>query len=174
MGPKLVMFALLPAAAISAAGLQPGLAVGQSYYRQGDFRRAAAHFQGALRANPNDAELNYWAGMAFQGRADLAAPFPGRYQAKALAHLRTAVELAPERQDYRRALFDYLLDSAGYSPASLREAAALLDGAPASDPDTIHMRWRLEREGAIALSGSARFDRVFLAIPRAAYLVVHK
>ena len=77
-------------------------------------------------------------------------------------------------KDYRRALFDYLLDSAGYSPASLREAAALLDGAPASDPDTIHMRWRLEREGAIALSGSARFDRVFLAIPRAAYLVVHK
>jgi tetratricopeptide (TPR) repeat protein len=168
------MLMLLSAAVSPAADLQPGLAVGQSLYRQGDFKRAAAQFEHALRADPENAELYYWTGMAYQGRADLATPFSRRYQTKALAYLRTAADLAPGRLDYRRELFDYLLDSARTSPAALREAAALVERAPSDDPELSHMRWRLEGERRIASSREARFDRIFLAIPRAAYTGTHK
>ncbi len=39
-------------------------------------------------------------------------PFSGRYNSKALLYLAKAVDLAPGLPDYRRELFDFLLDSA--------------------------------------------------------------
>ena len=48
-----------------------------------------------LRVNVYDAELNYWMGRAYQGRGDIATPFGGGYNSKALVYLRKAVALAP-------------------------------------------------------------------------------
>ena len=162
---------LLPLLAGHAASPLSELAIGRSYYEQGEFKRAMAHFRRALATNPDSAEVNYWTGMSYQGLSDVAAPFGGGYDSKALLYLTRASGLAPGRAEYRRALFDFLSDSAASSPRHLRLAREMLSNTPVSDPEYGYMRRRLERESSSSSSAEARFDRLFLAIPRIAVSV---
>jgi tetratricopeptide (TPR) repeat protein len=168
---QLLLTILLPL--ICGQGAEPGseFAAGRAQYEVGAFKKAATHFQRALKTDPDDPEVNYWAGMAYQGLADVAAPFGGRYNSKARLYLTKAVDLAPRRADYRRELFAFLLDSAAASPASLRLAVAMLRQTSEVDPEYNSMRRRLERETVMAGSMEARFDRLFLAIPGAAFRI---
>src|SRR6266852_3813700 len=105
----------LAALSSEAAAQGSEFATGRAYYTEGEFKKAAAHFQLALKVNPNDAESYYWMGMSYQVLGDIAFPFAGKYTSKARVYLTRATELAPGRPDYRRELFEFLLDSAGYS-----------------------------------------------------------
>jgi tetratricopeptide (TPR) repeat protein len=154
-----------------AAGQGPEFAAGRAYYAEGEFKKAAEHFQLALATNPNDAESCYWMGMSYQTLADIATPFGGKYNSKARVFLAKAVELAPGRRDYRRALFDFLLDSAGSSRMARRQAAAILRSVSESDPDYSDMRWRFEYESLVNPSADARLANLFLAAPRVAYRI---
>jgi tetratricopeptide (TPR) repeat protein len=141
---------------------------GRTFYADGEFKKAAAHFQLALKTNPNDAETHYWAGMSYQVLADIAAPFDGKYHAKARAYLTRATDLAPDRPEYRRELFDFLLESTRDSRSALRQAAGILRTTPESDPDYNDMRRRFQRESKLASSAQAQLGNLFLAAPRAA------
>src|ERR1043166_7560380 len=110
-------------------------AAGRVYYAEGEFKRAATFFQRAIEGRPDDAEAYYWAGLSFERLADIATPFGGRYNSKALDCLAKAVKLAPGRADYRKTLFDLLLDEDNASPAKLRQAADMLETMPHSDPE---------------------------------------
>ena len=90
----------------------------------------------------------------------------------AIVYLTKAGALAPGRQDYRRALFDFLADSGSESPAALRLAEGMLRRTPESDPEYKAMRRCLELERGMSSSAGARFDRLFLAIPRAGFRIV--
>jgi len=169
----LVILMLISAAGSPAADLRSDLAAGQDYYRQGDFKRALSYFRRALRVNVHDAELNYWMGRAYQGRGDVATPFGGGYNSKALVYLRRAVALAPDRAEYRRELFDFLV-SAEVSPARLRLAADLVSRASESDPEYSLMRRRLELATGMASSPHARLDRLMLGVPRTAFGVIER
>ena len=170
----LVMVMLVSAAGSPAADLRSDLAVGQDCYRQGDFKRAVSHFRRALRVDEYDAELNYWMGRAYQGRGDVATPFGGGYNSKALVYLRKAVVLAPDRGEYRRELFDFLLYSAEGSPARLRLAADLVSRTSESDPEYPLMRRRLELAERTAASPNARLDRLMLGVPRTVFGVMER
>jgi tetratricopeptide (TPR) repeat protein len=165
----LAILILLPVRGSEAAGHGSEFATGRAYYTEGDFKKAAAHFRVALKVNPNDAESYYWMGMSYQVLGDIAFPFAGRYTSKACVYLTRATELAPGRLDYRRELFDFLLDSAGSSRAALRQAEDLLRAVPEPDPDYSYMRQRFERERRANGSADARLGRLFLAIPRVTY-----
>lgn len=147
-------------------------AIGRQYYSDGEFKKAVTHFQLALKASPNDAQSHYWIGMSYQMLADIATPFGGKHNAKARVHLAKAVELAPNRQDYRRELFDFLLDSAVSSRTALPRAMGILQKMPESDPEYGDMRWRLEYESRVNSSAEVRLGRLFLAGPQAAYRTV--
>jgi tetratricopeptide (TPR) repeat protein len=170
----LVMLILVSAAGSPAADLRSDLAAGQDYYRQGDFKRAVSHFRLALRVNEYDAELNYWMGRAYQGRGDVATPFGGGYHSKALAYLRRAVALAPDRGEYRRELFDFLVYSADVTPARLRLAADVVSRTAESDPEYPLMRRRLELAMRMAASPNARLDRLMLGVPRTVFGVMQR
>src|SRR5579872_5317498 len=118
-------------------GAVPGreVARGKTWYLEGEFKKAAAVFESVIRANPENAEAWYWAGMSNQALGDIAFPFAGRQNARARKYLKTASILAPERPEYRMAYFDFLLDSSGNSRSALKEAAGLLATVPESDPD---------------------------------------
>ncbi len=161
--------ALLFLTVFAAFGQDSEVAAGRAYYAEGDFRKAAASFQLALKANSDDAEAWYWMGMSYQRLADIATPFGGRDFSKARGCLAKAMELAPGRPDYRDALFDLLLDSADSSRTALRDAAGILLTMPESDPDLSDMRRRLENERKVRSSANARLGRLFLMVPRAAY-----
>lgn len=168
---NLSVLILLGALGSEAAGQESEFAAGRAYYAEGEFKKAVAHFQLALKVNPNDAESYYWMGMSYQVLADIAFPFAGKYTSKARISLTRATELAPGRLDYRRELFDFLVDSAGSSRAAARQAADLLRTVPESDPDYSYMHQRFERERRENASANARLGRLFLAIPRATYSI---
>ena len=149
--------------------MESEFAAGRAYYVEGEFKKAAAHFQLALRVNPNDADSYYWMGMSYQVLAEIAFPFAGKYNSKARICLTKAVELAPTRSDYRRELFDFLVASAGSSRAVRRQAADLMRTVPEPDPDYNYMHRRFELERRINASADAQLGRLFLAIPRATY-----
>jgi tetratricopeptide (TPR) repeat protein len=154
-----------------AAGQGSEFAAGRTYYVEGEFRKAAAHFQLALRANPDNAETCYWTGISYRMLADIATPFGSRYNSKAREYLTKAMELAPSRPYYRQALFDFLLDSADSSRTALRDAAGILLAISESDPDYSDMRRRLEDERKVNSSANAHLGRLFLTAPRAAYRI---
>lgn len=170
----LVILALVSAAVSPAADLRSDLAAGQDCYRQGDFKRSVSHFRRALRVDRYDAELNYWMGRAYQGRGDVATPFGGGYYSKALVYLRRAVALNPASGEYRRELFDFLVDSADVSPVGLHLAAALVTQTSDSDPEYPLMRRRLELAGRIASAPNARLDRWMLGVPRMVFGVMQQ
>jgi tetratricopeptide (TPR) repeat protein len=170
---KLFLALLIPLAVLGSesAGQQSEFATGRAYYTEGEFKKAVEHFQLALKVNPNDAESYYWMGMSYQVLADIAFPFAGKYTSKARVYLTRATELAPGRSDYRRELFDFLVDSAGSSRAAARQAADLLRTVPEPDPDYSYMHQRFEYERRGNVSAEARLGRVLLAIPRATYRI---
>jgi tetratricopeptide (TPR) repeat protein len=166
----ILMFAVMPVG--QAADLVGSdFAMGRAHYTNGEFKKAASHFQRALRANPGDADAHYWLGMSYQVLGDIATPFGGSYNSKARVSLTRAMELAPGRPEFRRELFDFLLDSAASSRTALRQAAGILQAVPESDPEYDRMRLRLEDERSVNSSAEARVGRLMLAMPRTAYRI---
>jgi tetratricopeptide (TPR) repeat protein len=165
----LILFAGLCSGA--ARGQESEYATGRGYYTEGQFKKAAAHFQLALKANPDSAESYYWMGMSYEMLGDIAAPFGGKDNRKARVYLTKATELAPMRPEYRRELFNFLLDSNASSRATLRQAAGILRTLPESDPEYTLMRWELERESRANVSVEARLGCLFLAAPQAAWRI---
>src|SRR2546425_5948536 len=138
-----------------AAGQESEFAAGRAYYMEGELKKAVAHFELALKVNPNDAESYYWMGMSYRVLADIAFPFAGKYTSKAQVYLTRATELAPTRLDYRRELFDFLVNSSS-SRAAARQAADLLRRVSESDPDYSYMHRRFELERRANASADAR------------------
>jgi tetratricopeptide (TPR) repeat protein len=168
---NLAILTLLVAFSGPAAGQRSEIEAGRGYYTDGEFKKAAAHFQLALKTDPNSAEAYYWMGMSYQRLADIALPFGGGYNAKARVYLTRAVVLAPSRPDYRQELFEFLLDPAASSRSTLRQAAGILQTTSESDPDYSYMRGRFESESKANSSAEARLGRLFLAVPQAAYRI---
>ncbi len=170
---KLTLFLiLLTGFGAEGATEQSELAIGRASYAEGDFKQAIAHFQLAVKSNPADAEAYYWMGMSYQTLADIAFPFTGRYTSKARTYLTMAMELAPDCPDYRRELFNFLLDPGSSSRTGRRQAARILQLVSRNDPDYEIMTRQFERETKANGSADARLGRLFLAAPRAAYHIV--
>jgi tetratricopeptide (TPR) repeat protein len=148
------------------------LAAGRASYRDGEFQQAVGHFRRAILAQPLDAESHYWIGRSYETLADIAGPFGGRYHGLARTYLTKATELAPDRSEYRRELFDFLLDSTNFSRSEQRQAFAILVSSAESDPEYPALRSRFE--AALKASGSinSRLARLFLVAPQAAVGVV--
>lgn len=166
--PAILLTAVLGKA---APGQQSEFAIGRAYYSDGEFKRAAAHFQMAIRTSPDGAEAYYWSGMSYQMLADIAAPLGGKYNAMARVNLTKAAELAPYRLHYRRELFEFLLDSGRSSRSARRQAGAILRTVSESDPEYAGMRRRFEQARREESSPGARLGKLFLAAPRAVYRI---
>jgi tetratricopeptide (TPR) repeat protein len=167
----LTILTVLAVCICPAAGQRSEIETGRAYYTQGEFKKAAAHFQLALKTDPSNADSYYWMGMSYQRLADIALPFGGSYNAKARFFLTRAVELAPTRPDYRGELFEFLLDPAASSRSALWQAACILQTTAESDPDYSYMRGRFESGSKANSSAGARLGRLFLAVPQVAYRI---
>jgi tetratricopeptide (TPR) repeat protein len=165
---KMLILTSLMGLSADAATQRSEFITGRAYYAEGQFKQAIAHFQLSLQVNPSDADCYYWMGMSYEVLADIAFPFGGKSASKARVNLTKAADLAPGRLDYRKELFDFLLDPAGSSRAALRQAAGILQTVSPDDPDYEYMRRQFERESKANASADARLGRLFLAVPRAA------
>jgi tetratricopeptide (TPR) repeat protein len=153
---KLIILLCLAGLNIEAAAARSEFSVGQACYNNGEFKQAVLHFQQELRYHPRHAESYFWMGMSYQSLADIAFPFAGKDRSNARASLITAVELAPDEPDYRRALFNFLIDNAGTSRATLQQATEILRTVPPNGLDYASMRKQLERRSSKYASQEAR------------------
>ena len=83
-----------------ALALEPGKAsileaLGRAYFNQGDLQRAAERFRTIVDSNPLDHYGHFGLGLSYKRLGQASA---------ARRHLRMAVFLKPESEDYRRAL----------------------------------------------------------------------
>src|SRR5438270_777562 len=84
---------------VNAAELRTEYLKGREYYASGEFKKAAAHFERAVKGDPENAEKHFWLGKSYQVLAELGSPLFGTgATSKARNHLNKALELAPERK----------------------------------------------------------------------------
>jgi hypothetical protein len=107
---------------------------GRDYYASADFKKAASLFKIACDTN-NDAEACYWTGLSYERLADVRMPFGCGTDVKARQYFSKALSLAPDRREYRNALFDFLLNASDCLRTGLREAGEMLSAVPEADPD---------------------------------------
>ena len=167
---KLTWYIAMLIAILGAPGMaqQPELVAGRASYTDGEFKAAVVHFQRALQSDPHDAACHYWIGRSYETLADIAAPFGAKYRTLARAYLTKAADLAPGRPEYRRELFDFLLDSANFTRSEQQQAAGILLASAESDPDYDALSSRFEQARKAKSSVNARLGRLILAAPQAA------
>jgi tetratricopeptide (TPR) repeat protein len=171
MKPKMAAILLTAALGVTPAAEHSEFAIGRVYYSEGEFKKAAEHFRTAIRTSRDSAEAYFWTGMSYQMLADIAVPFGGKYNAMARANLTKAAELAPNRLEYRRELFDFLVDSGGSSRSAWRQAEDILRTVSESDPEYAGMRRRFEQARRANSAPEARLAGFFLVAPRAVYRI---
>ena len=132
------------------------LTAGKADYRSGEFKKAAAHFQLALTADPHNAEPHYWLGRTYETLADIATPFGHKYRSLARTHLIAATELAPGQPEYRHELFEFLLDS-----GDERRARDILLHSAESDPEYDSMLSRFQQTRRLNASFNGRLTWLF-------------
>jgi tetratricopeptide (TPR) repeat protein len=148
------------------------VSAGHNSYNAGNYKKAAAHFEKAVKTNPNDAAAYLWLGKSYALNGDLSGPLLGnRVLSKARASFAKAVELAPENHDYRREYFNFLLWT-DESKTALAQAERVLRTVPESDPDYVSMRWELLEGRNERKSAENRVAGIFLAVPKAAVRAV--
>jgi Flp pilus assembly protein TadD len=135
---------------------QSELTAGKVHYQSGEFKKAAAHFQLAFVADPRNPEPHYWLGRTYETLADIATPFGRKYRSLARTHLTAAAELAPAHPEYRRELFEFLLDS-----GDQRRARDLLLSSAESDPDYDSMLSRFQQTRRLNASFNGRLTSLF-------------
>lgn len=161
-----VILTAIAATSYAGAG-NSRMAAGHRYYAQAEFGKAASYFQEVCNTDA-DTDACYWAGLSYEMMEDVSIPLGCRIGAKARRYFSKAVSLAPERTQYRNALFDFLLNNAECSHASLRQAAEILSTVPESDPEYSLMRSRLQNQIRFSRSIDAHAAGLLLVIPHTA------
>ena len=146
-------------------------AAGRASYSEGEFRQAVVHFQRALQDEPRDAACNYWLGRSYETLADIAIPFGGKYRSLARTYLTKALELEPNRPEYRRELFDFLVDSDGFSHSERLQAMGILLASAETDLDYDYMRSRFDQACKLNSSANGRVSKLLLALPQATFRI---
>lgn len=108
--------------------------LGQSYFMQMDYKRAADTFERAVAAGPHTSDNFLWLGRAYGRRAEIAFPLQAPALAlKARANLEKAVELDPHNWEAVDDLFDYYLNAPGFLGGGMEKASHVAELVAAHD-----------------------------------------
>jgi Flp pilus assembly protein TadD len=120
--------------------------IGQSYFMQGDFKKAGEAFEKALALAPKNSELHRWMGNVYGRRAETGSVFtaPGNAR-KAHQYFEQAVELDPNNREAVANLFEYYLEAPGIMGGGIDKAERLVKRIAALDaPAALHAQAQLE------------------------------
>jgi tetratricopeptide (TPR) repeat protein len=139
---------------------------GHRDYAAAEFKKAASHFQQAIKADPNDADSWFWLGKSYEMLADIGGPLlAARTSLKARLYLAKALQLAPKNGDYRRELFQFLIVS-DHSPGALHLAKSIIQMTPESNPDYRFMQLEWQKECRVRSSAEYRVEGAFGFLPQ--------
>jgi tetratricopeptide (TPR) repeat protein len=165
--PCLMCVLLLISAGTGSSAESPSPRVaGHRHYTAGEFEKAASHFQRALKIEPNDSDCYFWLGKSYEMLADIRGPVLGlRASVKARLYLAQALQLDPDKKDYRDELFQLLIVS-DHSPRGLRQAESIIQMTPHTDPNYPFMVMRLHQEYQARSSPEGRIGCAFSVLSR--------
>jgi tetratricopeptide (TPR) repeat protein len=109
--------------------------LGQSYYMNGDYKKATDVLERAVSLNDKDSDAYLWLGRAFGRRAETAFPVAApSYAAKARANFENSVALNPRNSEAVNDLFEYYLEAPGFLGGGIDRASKLVDVIAQNDP----------------------------------------
>ncbi len=156
------------------AELQNQFEAGRSYYQAGEFKKAIAHLERAVRTRPDDARCYFWMGKSYEMVAIINGHiFGGHAGSQAHKFLAQAVQLAPDNREYRDELFEFLVEF-DYSRGTLREAENMLQTVNKSDPDYPSMQRRLEDGRDGRSTPEYRAGSALVLMPLEAIRIAHR
>jgi len=102
--------------------------IGQNYYGQGDFKKAAEALEKSVALDPVNADATLWLGRAFGRRAETSSPLtaPG-HAVKARQYFEKAVQLNPNNLEAQSDLFEYYLEAPGFLGGGVDKASAVAE-----------------------------------------------
>ncbi|MEO8028469.1 MAG: tetratricopeptide repeat protein [Bryobacteraceae bacterium] len=109
--------------------------IGQSYFMDGEYKKATEAFDKAVMAEPNNSEYVHWLGRAYGRRAEMASPFTALGHASKTRQLfERAVVLDPHNGEALNDLFDYYLNAPGFLGGGSGKAEQLIQKIEKVDP----------------------------------------
>ena len=109
--------------------------MGQSYYMQGEMKKATESLQKAVALDPGNSDYYLWLGRAFGRRAETSSfvTAPG-YASKARDAFERAVQLNPRNTEAISDLFEYYMEAPGFLGGGLDKAASMASRMAAINP----------------------------------------
>jgi len=109
--------------------------MGQSYYMQGEMKKATESLQKAVALDPGNSNHYLWLGRAFGRRAETSSfvTAPG-YASKARDAFERAVQLNPRNTEAISDLFEYYMEAPGFLGGGLDKAASMASRMAAINP----------------------------------------
>lgn len=109
--------------------------IGQSYYMQGEMKKATESLEKAVALDSGNSDYYLWLGRAFGRRAETSSfvTAPG-YASKARNAFERAVQLNPRNTEAISDLFEYYMEAPGFLGGGLDKAANLASRMAAINP----------------------------------------
>ena len=110
------------------------LLIGQSYYMQGDYKKATENLEKAVAVEPGNSDSVLWLGRAYGRRAETSSPFTAPANAsRARQNFEKAVQLNPRNMEALSDLFEYYLEAPGFMGGGLDKAVNIATQIAAID-----------------------------------------
>ena len=113
--------------------------LGQSYFMEGDYRKATDTLDRAATLAPNDSYIQTWLGRAYGRRAEMAFPLQAIGLAgKSRQAFEKAVQLDPHNREALNDLFEFYVEAPGFMGGGIDRAKSLLPAIAQDDPAEIY------------------------------------
>ena len=113
--------------------------LGQSYFMDGDYRKAADTLERAATLAPNDSDIQTWLGRAYGRRAETAFPLQAiGFASKSRQAFEKAVKLDPHNREALNDLFEFYVEAPGFMGGGIDRAKSLLPAIAQDDPAEIY------------------------------------
>jgi len=160
--------ALLELDRIPNKGVEELQLIGQSYFMQGDYKKAGEAFEKALALAPRNSELHRWMGNVYGRRAETGSVFtaPGNAR-KAHQYFEQAVDLDPNNREAVANLFEYYLEAPGIMGGGIDKAERMVKHIAALDaPAAHHAQAQLEGKQKRYEAAEEQLKRAAALAPR--------
>jgi Tfp pilus assembly protein PilF len=113
--------------------------LGQSYFMDGEYRKATDTLERAASLAPNDSDIQTWLGRAYGRRAETAFPLQAiGYASKSRQAFEKAVKLDPHNREALNDLFEFYVEAPGFMGGGIDRAKSLLPAIAQDDPAEIY------------------------------------
>jgi Flp pilus assembly protein TadD len=113
--------------------------LGQSYFMNGEYKKAVTALESAAALAPDDSEIQTWLGRAYGRRAETSFPLQAiGFATKSRQAFEKAVKLDSHNREALNDLFEFYVEAPGFMGGGLDRAKSLLPAIAKDDPAEIY------------------------------------